>query len=141
MKRLKKKATTDNKNQYSPLAERVKNRMHRILMPVSSAATALLLTTSSVFATNKTGVTGLFSKIGEILNKFYLEFVGITTITTVLIIVVTLLSMQAADDDDTRRYKKRIKRCVLSWVVIMILGSIIAVGEDLFSGMQYTYKQ
>lgn len=138
MKRLKKQPAPAGVEMQSGAPQRFTDRSRRFFLSVSSTMTTLFLTTSAAMATTKTKTSaGLFGKIGDILNEFYGEFVSISTIVTVLVIIVCLLLMQVAEDDNGKRWLRRAKRAALCWCIIMILGSIVAFGEDLFSGMQY----
>lgn len=145
MKRLRKlqgpEAGTERGGAAQPLS--LPGRIKKTVLSLAMTMASLFLSTADVLAVDKKPAAGgstLFSKIGETLNEFYGEFVAISTISTVLVIVACLIIRQYADDDDAKRWMKRVKRAIASWVVIMILGSIIAYGESLFSGMQYTWK-
>lgn len=71
-------------------------------------------------------VSGLFGRMKGLMNTFYLDLAGITTVTAGLCAAVCLFLMFFGSQQSVEKGKSWLKRIILCWFGIMFMGLIIA---------------
>jgi len=101
----------------------------------------LMLNYSNVYA-NSTGTAGgtdIFTKASELMLKLYGEIVKISTVTAVVTTSITLILMNFSKSsrtvDESRAWLKRI---VVTWLILNLLGFIVAFLKPLIEGGNFT---
>ncbi len=96
---------------------------------------AALVSVQPVFATT----VDIWSRFSDIMKDIYGQLVGISTIVAVTVasiaLVVRMVSRNQRSVDEATSWLKRI---VITWIVLNMLGFVVAYLQPLVSGGQYT---
>lgn len=113
---------------------------HKFLSLSVAISTAMLISTSA-FASTGTSTGGgkdIWQWLTEALADLYGKFVSISTIAACVAASICLLMMNfSTDDRAVSSARSWLKRILISWVVLNVLGFIMAYLVPLTSGGQY----
>lgn len=112
---------------------------HGLLSLSVSIMTAILMT-QTVFATDPpgSGATDIWSWLDTALNDLYQKFLSVSTIAACVAASVCLIMMNFSTDDRAVATSRAwLKRILVSWVILNILGFIMVYLTGLTSGGSY----
>lgn len=118
-----------------------KSWLGRKALSLSVVMTTAMLMTTPAFASTGTGTGGgkdIWTWLTEALADLYGKFVSISTIAACVAASICLLMMNfSTDDRAVSSARSWLKRILISWVVLNVLGFIMAYLVPLTSGGQY----
>lgn len=95
----------------------------------AGAAMLLGMTTQVLAAPN------FFDKLNEMLDNLYIWILGISSGLAVVLIAFRILQYMAASDPQAAKMAKdNIKRVIVAWICINLLGALATVISDLTKG-------
>lgn len=117
----------------------VYSNMKRSLLSLSVAFITSLLLSQTVFAaTPGAGATDIWGWLDTALNDLYQKFLSVSTIAACVAASVCLIMMNFSTDDRAVSTSRAwLKRILVSWVVLNILGYIMVYLSGLTSGGSY----
>lgn len=100
-----------------------------------SMMTALMMATPVSASTGGTGATDIWSWLDTALNDVYSKFLGISTIAACVAASICLIMMNFSTDDRAVSTSRAwLKRILISWVILNVLGFIMVYLVDLTQG-------
>jgi len=98
---------------------------------------ALMCSMQLVFAAE---TVTIWDKFSSIMRDFYLKLVGISTIIAVVMTTIAMIiRMTSRNQKAVEESTAWIKRILISWFILNMLGFIVAYIQPLVSGGTYTW--
>lgn len=105
---------------------------------LSISATATLMMAMPVSASTGTGGTDIWGWLDTALNDLYQKFLGVSTIAACVAASVCLIMMNFSTDDRAVSTSRAwLKRILISWVILNVLGFIMTYLINLTNGGGY----
>lgn len=115
--------------------------LRRTALSISASLSTAMFMSTAAFASTGTGTGGgkdIWTWLTEALADLYGKFVSISTIAACVAASICLLMMNfSTDDRAVSSARSWLKRILISWVVLNVLGFIMAYLVPLTSGGQY----
>ena len=121
----------------------IKDTLKNACLFVSVSVTILLFTTIRVYADEGeagtgSGATDIWVWLDRALNDLYSRFLAISTIAACVAASVCLIMMNFSTDDRTVSTSRAwLKRILISWVILNVLGFIMVYLVNLTEGGAY----
>ena len=113
-------------------------RIQKIWFKVSLSLAAVLSMSMPAFAATQTGTTDIWSWLDKALTDLYNKFLSVSTIAACVAASVCLIMMNFSTDDRAVSTSRAwLKRILISWVILSVLGYIMAYLVTLTSGGSY----
>ena len=117
-------------------------KARKIVRFLSAGLTCALLTATTAFADDVTagsGATDIWGWLDYALKDLYNKFLSVSTIAACVAASVCLILMNFSTDDRAVATSRAwLKRILLSWVILNVLGFIMAYLVNLTQGGAYT---
>ena len=110
----------------------------RGLMPASASLMTAMVITTTAFAAVPSGGTDIWGWLDTALNDLYQKFLSVSTIAACVAASVCLIMMNFSTDDRAVATSRAwLKRILVSWVILNVLGFIMVYLTGLTSGGSY----
>lgn len=116
------------------------HKVRRGLLSLSVGIMTAMLMTQMVFAADSpgSGATDIWGWLDTALNDLYQKFLSVSTIAACVAASVCLIMMNFSTDDRAVATSRAwLKRILVSWVILNILGFIMVYLTGLTSGGSY----
>ena len=117
-------------------------KARKTALSFSAGVTCALLTATTAFADDTpggSGVTDIWGWLDYALKDLYNKFLSVSTIAACVAASVCLILMNFSTDDRAVATSRAwLKRILLSWVILNVLGFIMAYLVNLARGGAYT---
>ena len=119
--------------------KRIGNNLRSKLKTLSMLCMATMLCLQPALAANTTASPTIWTKFSDMMADIYGKLVGISTIVAVTAASVALLvRMISRNERAVAEATGWLKRIVVTWLVLNMLGFIVAYLQPLIQGGQYT---
>lgn len=116
--------------------------LKKLAIGLSSAITMAMLTSTTAFAANTGGVgagSDIWTWLDFALKDVYQKFLSVSTIAACVAASVCLIMMNFSTDDRAVATSRAwLKRILVSWVILNVLGFIMAYLVNITQGGAYT---
>ena len=113
-------------------------RARKAAVTASVCVTTALMLSMPAYAATGTGATDIWSWLDKALTDLYQKFLSISTIAACVAASVCLIMMNFSTDDRAVSTSRAwLKRILISWVILNVLGFIMTYLVNLTSGGSY----
>lgn len=134
---------------HRPLREKVSksalflfHKLRKLMLQLSTGITMAMLTSTTAFAANTGGVgagSDIWTWLDYALKDVYQKFLSVSTIAACVAASVCLIMMNFSTDDRAVATSRAwLKRILVSWVILNVLGFIMAYLVNITQGGAYS---
>ena len=134
------KLLQNKKNPAIHLISKALQKGRKLLFRLSAGATCFMLTTTVAFAAEGDATSGsdIWSWLDYALKDLYDKFLSVSTIAACVAASVCLILMNFSTDDRAVATSRAwLKRILISWVILNVLGFIMTYLVNLTQGGAY----
>lgn len=117
------------------------NKLKLLALRLSVAMTMAYIMSVTAFAattTNPSGARDIWGWLDYALNDMYQKFAAVSTIAACVAAAICLIMMNFSTDDRAVSTSRAwLKRIAISWIILNVLGFIIAYLVDVTGGGRY----